>query len=164
MVIFGCLRLSRQTRSALQLGLDQTGKDKHFTLSNSNTELFPYSISLLCYSVAKIKGGHKRFLQNSGSYPELSAVPRPDVEKKHFPHINKSYKGRLYPRNQTQVPPKSHKYCPCADIPTYTQPCCQAKSELVSNSVQLLLPLRLQSLFLTCMRLPQSSGEAHCDL
>lgn len=104
MVIFGCLRLSRQTRSALQLGLDQTGKDKHFTLSNSNTELFPYSISLLCYSVAKIKGGHKRFLQNSGSSPELSAVPRPDVEKKHFPHIKATREGSIQ-----EIRPRSHQ-------------------------------------------------------
>lgn len=152
-VIFGCLRLSRQTMSALQLGLDQTGKDQCFTLSNSNTMLFPYSISLLCYSVAEIKGGHKRLLWNSGSCPELSAMPRPRVEKKHFPHVNKSYKGRLYPRNQTQVPPKSHKYCPVLKSPPT---CCLAARqsvELMSNSVQLLLPVRLQSLILTRMKL-----------
>lgn len=106
--------------------------------------LFPCRVLLLHDRNQGRSDGHRRLLQNSGSSPQLSAKSKSHTEKKHFPHLSKSYEGKLSPRNQAHGPtstrsapakhPRHHRsvkqplFKPSAELPACTWPCCRARS------------------------------------
>lgn len=95
MVIPGCLRLSRQTGS----GSEQQGLGFHSINLKYNNRV------LLLYGTNQGRSaGHERLLHDSGSSPQLAAKSKSHTEKKRFPHLSKSYEGKLSPRNQARGP------------------------------------------------------------